>query len=484
MSTAATERLKQPPVFKLSCLTVMCERFGFYVLTFFIVLYAKNIFNMSDTNAFILFGVFQALAYLATAAGGYLADNVFGIRRCLVTGLFLEATGLTLLSIPCRTIFPISLAMIIIGVGLFKTAPTHLLGRSYKENDPRVDSGFTLYYMCINIGSLISSTLVAILQKMYGYDVAFLVGGLGLYCGLLFYFLFRHTAIEPDSTVGRSKLPTARGIKIFLMIIAGILLSIFLVSHPEIANIFLVVATIGLFAYFLMEIIRSPKVERFKIAACLSLIAMGLIFFILYQQAYTSMVLFVNRSIDRHFLSFEIPTVCFFALNPFWVIVLGPLLASFYKYLSNRGGDWHITFKFPLGLLITSGCFWALVLGAYFANSASLVASGWMVLAYFLYTLGEMLVSALGVAMVTHIAPKRMYGVMMGAWFVVGMSLASALSGVFAGIANVPDTLQDPAAILHIYTIAFAKIGAASTILALLCFVAGPYIKRMSEAKG
>ena len=483
MNATAIEKLKQPPVFKLSCLTVMCERFGFYTLTFFIVLYAKNIFGMSDANAFILFGIFSALAYLTTAAGGYLADNVLGIRRCLVVGLFLEATGLTLLSIPHRILFPISLALIIVGVGLFKTAPTHLLGRSYEENDSRIDSGFTWYYMCINIGSLTSSILIAILQKLYGYNVAFLVGGLGLFCGLIFYFALRRTAVEADSEVGRLKLPAIRGIKVALMILAGIALSIFLISHAKMADVFLVIATLGLFAYFLFEILRSPKIERFKIIACLALIAMGLIFFILYQQAYTSIVLFVNRSVDRHLFGVEIPTVCFFGLNAFWVIALGPVLASFYTYLNNRGGDWPITIKFPLGLLITSGCFWALVLGAYFANNASLIAPGWMVLAYFLYTLGEMLVSALGVAMVTHIAPKRMYGVMMGTWFVVGMSLASALSGVFAGIANVPETVQDPAAILHIYSMAFTKIGVASTILALLCFVVGPYIKRMSEVK-
>jgi proton-dependent oligopeptide transporter, POT family len=480
MTAQTATALKQPPVFKLSFYTAMCERFGFYVLSFLLVLYAKGEFNLSDAQAFTMFGTFTALSYLTTAIGGYLADNIFGIRRCIITGLFLEGLGLTLLAIPSHFIFIIALAFIIIGVGLFKTGPTHLMARSYEDKDPRIDSGFTLYYMAINIGSFISSLLTGIVQRYYGWHMAFLMGGIAVLIGLIFYFIFRKTAQEPDSDVGKKKLPIKKWLYVILGLVVAGTISAFLMAKTNLAAGFLTFATVLLFIYFIYEIVKSPKSERLKIVACLSLILMGLVFFVLYYQAFTSMVLFINRSVVRQIMGFEIPTVAYFALNPFWVVVLGPILAMVYNSLGKKGKDLAITTKFPLGLFITSLCFFTLVASTYFVNANAQTSSLWVILAYFFYTLGEMLVSALGVAMVTHIAPKRMYGVMMGTWF-VSTSLAAALSGVFAGIANIPETLHDPFAILQIYSNAFLKIGVASLICTAIAFAAGPYIKRIAK---
>lgn len=483
MSIMTAQTLKQPAVLKLSGFTAMCERFGFYVLTFLIVLYAKSEYGFSDSAAFLLYGAFSALAYLTTAAGGYLADNVFGVRRCIIFGLVCESAGLMLLAIQGKTIFSIALGLIIVGVGLFKTGPTHLLGRSYEKNDPRIDSGFTLYYMGMNIGSFTSSLLASIIQLYFGWHIAFLYGGVGIALGLIAYFIFRKTAVDIDSEPGKQPLP----IKIWQRMIAGTLLvafaGAFLVTYPNLTNIFLVIATLGLFSYFIYEIIKSPKNEQLKIIACLSLIAMGLIFFILYQQAYTSIVLFINRCVDRHIFGREIQTAAFFGLNPFWVVALGPVLAAFYNYLNKHGKNFPITVKFPIGVLLISLCFVSLVAGGYFASAPNQVSPWWIVLTYFLYSAGEMFVSALGPAMITQIAPKRMYGIMMGTWFVVTMSLSAILGGLFATMASVPDTLSDPAAILHIYSQAFTKFGIASIILAAICFAVGPVIKRMVEAK-
>lgn len=480
---ATQQDLKQPPVLKLSLFTAMCERAGFYVLSFLIVLYAKNKLGLGDTQAFIMFGVFTALSYLATVVGGYIADNVFGIRRCIIAGLCCETLGLAALAIPYSWMLPIALASIIIGVGLFKTGPTHILGRSYKEHDPRIDGGFTWYYMGMNIGTLISSLMIGYIQEKFGWSAAFLFGSFFVACGLGFYFLFKNTAAEYDSKPGLSALPALKWLGIGTGALICLAASAFLVSNPNMANIFLVIATILLAIYHTYEIIRAHnKEEKLKIIACLSLIVMAFIFFVLYQQAYTSMVLFINRSVNRFVGGHEIPTVAFFALNPFWVIVFSPILAGLYKYITKkRGRDLPITLKFPIGLLVTSGCFWALVFGAYFANTNAEVSPWWVVLAYAFYTLGELLVCALGVAMITHIAPKRMYGIMMGTWFLVGMSLSASLSGVFASMASIPENIVNKTDILHVYSLAFTKIGAVSLILAIVCFFIGPYIKKMAK---
>lgn len=475
------QELKQPPVLKLAVFSTMCERFGFYVLTFLLVLFLKSEYQFSDSIAFVTFGAFTALAYVTTTIGGYLADNVFGIRRCIIFGLIAEASGLMLLAIPNKAILSFALALIVVGVGLFKTGPTHLMGRSYKEKDPRIDSGFTLYYMGMNIGSVFSSFLMGIVQKYYGWHVTFFFAGLGIFLGLVFYYMFRKAAENLDSAPGR----TSISIKVWLSVIAGIVIaitgSIVLLAHPASIGTFLVLATLILLGYFVYEIIKSPKEEKLKIIACLALITMGLVFFILYQQAFMSMTLFINRNVNRSLLGFELPTVFFLGLNPIWVIILGPVLASLYNYWGKKNKDPAVTLKFPIGLLLTSLCFFTMAIGGHFANDQYLVSPWWIVLAYFFYTAGEMLVSALGVAMVTHIAPRRMYGVMMGTWFVVGMSLSAFLGSMFAGIASVPDSLHDNLAILQIYEKAFLEIGAGALVLTVISFIAGPFIKKIAK---
>lgn len=481
-TTASTvSTLKQPPVFKLAFYTAMCERFGFYVLSFLLVLYAKAEFGITDMEAFTMFGIFSALSYLTTALGGYLADNYYGIRRAVITGLFLEGIGLSMLAIPSDIIFPFALAMVAIGVGLFKTAPTHLMARSYVEKDPRIDSGFTLYYMSINIGSTISSLLCGVVQRYYGWHVTFLMGGIAILFGLVFYFFLRGSAADVDSEVGKERLPGIKWVMMFIGFLALTWLYSLLVAHAKIADVVLVLATISLFIYFGYEIFKSPYDEKMRIIACLGLVLMGFVFYVLYFQAYTSIVLFINRSVVRNVMGFEIPTAAYFSLNAIFCVLLGPILAWIYTSLGKRGKDLAVTTKFPVGLLITSLCFFTLVVSSYFANPNGQVSSWWIVLAYFMYTLGEMLIGALGVAMVTHIAPKRMFGVMMGTWFLVGTSLGAALSGVFAGIADVPATVTDPMAILHIYTKAFTEIGFASLVCTALSFIAGRYIKRIAQ---
>lgn len=474
-----TINTKQPKVFNLAYFTTICERFGFYLLSFLLVLYIKSQYHIPDSQAFALFGVFTALAFLTPAIGGYLADNVLGIRRCIIGGLFLEATGLLLLAIPMQILFPLALAMIVVGVGLFKTAPTDLLAHSYEKDDPRIDSGFTLYYMAINIGSFLSSIVAGIVQKYFGWNIAFLVGSIGIYLGLVFYFFLRHSAEGLDSAVGKAKLSLVRWIAFVVGSIISVAISVFLVARVGFADMFFIAATILVGIYFLYEIIRSPKEEKFKILACLYLIVIGMCASILYFQGFTSIELFIDRNVVRNVLGFNIPTVIYLALNPFFVILLGPIFAWVYYALNKRNKDLSVITKLTLGLLLQAVCFFCLSIGKYFANADGQISSFFVVLMYFVYTAGELLNSALGVAMVTHIAPKRLYGVMMGTWFFIGNSLAASLSGLFAGIANIPDCIKDPHIMLNIYSHAFYDIGMAGVVAALIAFLINPFIKKI-----
>lgn len=475
----------QPRVLYLSFITAMCERFGYYIIGFLLTLYLKNFYNYSDSKAFSLFALFTALGYLTPAIGGWLADNVIGIKRCLGLGLFLEACGYIFMAIPSSNalFFRIGLGAIIVGAGIFKTAPTNILGRSYDENDPRIDSGFTLYYMGINIGSLISSLVAGTIRESYGWHAPFVFAAGGLFLGLVWFFFFKHHANEYESAAGKKSFSLSKWVITVVVSIASVILFAFLLLHQVIADIGFYIGSAAVVLYFLYEIIVSPKSEKSRILVCLLLIFMAVIFFILYFQLYTSMELFIERNVDRQIFGFELPTVYYLGLNGLWIILLSPIFAFVYKSLSRRGGGISITTKFPMGILLISLCFFSLMIACnHFASSKGLISSWWMVLAIFLYSAGELLTSALGVAMITRIAPERMYGIMMGAWYLIATALAANLSGIVAEMASVPESMQNNIhATLSIYSGAFFKMGIIGAIAALVGLIVSPWLRKTAN---
>ncbi len=479
--STTTKRLKQPIVFPLAIANAMCERFGFYALSFLLVLYVKSAFGLSDHEAFLLFSVFTALVFLTPAIGGWLADNVFGIRRAIVAGLSLEAFGLTLLVFPEKMLLYPALALIITGVGLFKTAPTDLMARSYDDNDPRIDGGFTLYYMAMNLGSIFAPILAGFLQRYFGWHYAFLTGAIALYIGIATFFLLHHRAAKVDAKPGYEKLPFKTWALVFVSIIGSVIACTLLVRMPTVAQIFFVITTVLVGVYFVFEIGRSPKREKLEIIACLSLIIMGMLFFTMYFQYYMSVTLFIQRSVRHEFLGVNIPTAAFLSLNSIWIVILSPILIWAYSYFGKRGKDLAITTKFPLGLLIISLCFLSFKWATLYHDIHGQISPLWMVWTIFLYSLGELLISALGVAMVTRIAPQRMYGVMMGAWYLIAAALASSLSSLVASLASIPKNIHDPLMILNIYGNTFLYIGLAGLAATAVAFAVSPYIRRIAN---
>lgn len=476
------ETLKQPNVFYMACISSMFERFGFYTLSFLLVLFLKAQLHLTDYVAFALFAIFNALVYITPAIGGYLADNIIGIRRAIIIGLVLEASGLTLLSFQHPLSLTLSLALIIIGVGFFRTGPTNLMARSYTENDPRIDSGFTWYYMIMNIGSLIAPISAGFIQHYYSWHVAFTSGAIIIWFSLLVYFFMRHSAKKDDSSAGEHPLKK----RIWILLFSGAIVSCFavayLIEHAIIADIFFVIASASIFLYFLYEIIKSPKDEKLKIIACLLLILVGMAFFLLYFQIFTSMTLYIKRCIVHKIFGFYVPTAVFQMLNPFWILLLSPLLASAYSYLGKRKKDLPVTLKFPLGLFFGSLTFFILAASTFFPNSLLRISPLWLVAGIGSLSLGELLISALGVAMVTRIAPERMYGIMMGSWYLIACAIASSLSGKVASLTSVPQhVLTNQSQLLRIYGHGFIKMGLIGVATTAIAFAIGPYIKRIAN---
>ena len=482
MQKTSVENLKHPRVLSLAFTTTMSERFAYYILGFLLVLYVKAVYNFSDEKGFVLFALFAALAHLTPSIGGYLADSFIGIKRSLGLGMLVEATGFFLLAVPTSNIlcFYLALSFIVIGAGLLKTSPTNLLGRSYSKGDPRIDSGFTLYYMGINIGSFSSSLVAGFITNAYGYHVPFLIGGIGLLIGFVWFVLFKHYGKEFESRAGKKPFSLFN----WLILITGVAISAgvcaFFMLEASLANILFYVGCTVVLLFLLYQTIISSREDKFKIITCMALISLSTGFHVLYFQMFESFVYFIERCIDPNILGLiKIPPMTYMGINPLAIIILSPILASLYNKLERKNKSLSVTTKFPIGILIMSLCFFLLAASTYFPSVNGQVSGLWVVVAIALYSLGELLVAALGLAMITRIAPKRLYGIMMGVWFLIGSALAANISGSVAQWAAVPESLQaNIGACLGIYGHAFFKMGLFGLAITAIGFAIAPFLKK------
>jgi proton-dependent oligopeptide transporter, POT family len=345
--------LKQPKVFYFSVITSIFERHSYYVLGIVLTLFAKSVYGYSDKDAFMLFGLFTALGYVTPVIGGFISDNIIGIKRCMGFGLVLDFIGFLFLAIPNEIPYSlqISLALIVVGSGLFKTCPTNLLARGYEEKDPRIDGGFTLYYMGMNVGGFLAS-FTGSSYTIFGWHIPFAIAAIGLLGGIIWFFIFRHQGDDCEVQKGHEHFHMFKWIVMTLLAFLLVAIITLLLIYMLIGNILFYATCFAVFAYFAYEFIIGTVEDRKGILVCWILMFLALVGSLLYFQGFTSMELYMERCVNRSISGFTVPTVWFTSLNPIWIFILSPFLAILYRTLGEKDKDLTIPNKFALGILL------------------------------------------------------------------------------------------------------------------------------------
>ena len=477
--------LKQPKQFYLIFFLELWERFGYYGLQALLTIYFVRELAVSESESFVIFGAFSALVFGLVAIGGWLGDKILGTKRTMLLGAFVLAIGYILMAIAGTdkgTVY-LALGTIAVGNGLFKANPSSLLAKCYKEGDSRLDGAFTMYYMSVNIGSFLSMIAVPFIADHYGWGIGFLSSAIGIALALGNYFLIRHWVAdygsEPDFK------PFAA--KTLALVLVGVVASCFacawVLNHLTIANILLGVVGALVLGVFCKEILTSQGAERGKMIVALVLMLEAIVFWVMYMQMPTSLNFFAINNVEHSILGIAINPVTFQSLNPFWIMLASPVLAYLYNRSGSTGKGLSMPFKFALGMLATAGSFLVLPLAARFANEQGLVSSNWLVLSYFFQSVGELLISGLGLAMVAQLVPERLHGFIMGAWYLT-VSAAAVIAGYVAGMTTV-DAGEAATALdtLPVYSHFFENMGLIAAAAALLMLVTVPWLNRMSGAK-
>ncbi|MCG6988221.1 MAG: oligopeptide:H+ symporter [Gemmatimonadetes bacterium] len=458
----------------------MWERFGYYGMTAVVVLFMVQKLGYTDDRANLTFGAFAALAYTVPAIGGWIGDKLLGSRRTMVLGVLILALGYIGLAIPNHPglLFP-ALGFVAVGGGIFKANPANMISKLYEGDSAKIDSAFTMYYMAVNIGATASQLATPIIAIKFGWHWAFAVCAAGLIVGLLNYAVMRrylaHVGSEPDF----QPLKVKRLALVLVGIVVGIVLVTFIIQNLTVARGTVVAGFIAMLAIFGIMMSKGSERERKGLIAVLILTGLGMLFFIFYQQMPTSLTLFSLRNVDLDFFGYHVPAGQVQALNPIWIFILSPGLAWLYTHLGKgKGGDFHISTKFAMGFAVLSIGFFIYGFSGHFATAGK-VSFWWMIGGYGFQSLGELLISGLGLAVIARYVGPSLRGFIMGVWF-LATGISQYLGSYVATYASVPENVTNPIETLPLYTNLFVKLGIAAVVCTVIAAAVIPTMKRLS----
>lgn len=380
----------------------------------------------------------------------------------------------------------LSLALVIIGNGFFKPNISTMVGDLYAPGDGRRESGFYIFYVGINMGSVLGQVLLPNLRQTFGFDIAFAVAGVGMTLALLIA-IFNDRKLqgygEPPNPALLKK-PVLAGVNvrwmIYILAFAALVPAWILVQQNELVGVLLAVFGFGSFvAMIVYAVLKCAPVERNRMIVAVVLSMSTIVFWSLFEQSGTTLTLFADRNTEREIFGWTMPADQVQFFNPLFVVTLAPLFAVFWTFLQKRGLEPSTPVKFSLGLIQVGLGFLLLVWAMQTADANGQVALIWLVGAYLLYTTGELCLSPVGLSMITKLSAPRVVGLMMGVWF-----LSSALGQYVVGLIGQRAAVTsvggqvNPIEALTVYSQTFSEVGWFAVGFGIFMLVVSPLLKR------
>ncbi|MCW4453413.1 peptide MFS transporter [Flavobacterium sp. MXW15] len=514
---ASGQFLGHPKGLYVCFLTEMWERFAFYGMKALLLLYLTKHHLFSDTDGYLLLGTYAGLAYALPLLGGLLADRYLGMRKAVVFGGILLVLGQLGMAYTGHAaagvqgagqqdafavqVMYFSLALIGVGVGFLKPNISTIVGRLYPDNDPRRDSGFTIFYMGINVGAFLSSLIVAYIGEKIGWGYGFALAGVMMALGLVQFLLGRRHLLgqaEPADPV-LLRTPAFAGLsREMLIYLGGLLLTVvvwqvlqtrinfgplsalFGGHEVTLTEVVAVVLGLGLYAWFVRLLFSGiSRAEKGRMIMLMVLITVSALFWGLYEQTYGPWVAMADRAMDRTTFGIQWTAGQTTAIGALAVIALSPVFAWIWPRLDRLGLNPSYPAKFAWGLVFCGLAFGVLAFAAANPGDDMLVSLWWMILAYFVLVLGEMVLSPVGLAAVTSLSIPRAVGMMMGAWFLFS-AFGEIIAGRLGTWAAIPHDASRELA-LSVYAGVFTKMMWIGLVAGALLFLATPLLKRLTR---
>jgi POT family proton-dependent oligopeptide transporter len=434
----------------------MWERFSYYGMRALLTLYltaelVNGGFGLDRTAALELYAIFTGLVYLTPILGGWVADSMLGKRKTVYIGGFVMAIGQFLLAASAffangleaesrLFLFNFGLGVLIIGNGFFKPNISTIVGDFYDDNDPRKDSAFNIFYMGINLGAVLGPFIAGALGENVAWEWGYFAAGVGMLISVVWLYRMENTleqhGLPPNSPDDKFVLDTKDWRDIVLYTVGSVLttLAIIYVWRLIPDSVTSVLITIGFIAIFvgLAYIIfkgTSGGDEWSRMVVIVVLAFFNIVFWAGFEQAGGTLNLFAAENTNRMLGNWEIPASWFQNVNPAAILIFAPLFSIMWLKLDARKLNPRTPIKFSLGMFLGGLAFWIMSMASNLAEGGNLVSPLWLVVVYVILTLGELMLSPIGLSMITKLAPAKLVSVVMGLW------MASFAAGnYFAGI--------------------------------------------------
>ncbi|TQR21532.1 peptide MFS transporter [Psychrobacillus vulpis] len=461
--------------------TEFWERFSYYGMRAILIYYmyyevTQGGLGMDRTMANSIMAVYGSLVYMSGIIGGWIADRLLGTTKTVFYGGVLIMFGHIVLAFPSgiTTLF-ISMALIIIGTGLLKPNISSIVGDLYSETDVRRDSGFSIFYMGINMGAFISPLIVGTVGLEYNFHLGFGIAAVGMALGLIVFLITKKKYLglagsyvpNPMTKEERKKVFTRIGIMLVAVLVVG-----FILVQQGILTIELFTMTVSILGiviptiYFIV-MYRSSKStadEKSRLLAYIPLFVAAMMFWAIQEQGSNILAQYADERVDLMIGSFEISPAWFQSLNPLFIITLAPVFAWIWVKLGDRQPS--TPRKFAYGLFFAGLSFIVMIIPAYMNGTDTLVSPFWLVLSFFLVVIGELLLSPVGLSATTKLAPAAFAAQTMSLWFLTNAS-AQAIN------AQVVKLYKPETEIVY-----FGVIGVIALGIGLLLYVLNPLIQK------
>ena len=453
--------------------TEMWERFTYYGIQSLLILFlvaasGRGGLGFSDQSASAIWGLYAGGTYVLSVVGGWVADRLIGGQLAVASGGVLIMAGNALLATGGTRLFFLGLIFNVLGVGLLKPNVSATVGELYPEGGSRRDAAFSIFYIGINIGSLLGPMFVPIVAQQYGWHAGFALPALGMLFGVVQFLATRRflgrAGAAPASTQPRAWLALWVLLAVIGALTALTLGGVLTVSAVALTTAVSAVVGILMAGYLLYMAFLGglTREERSRVFAVMALFAASTVFWMAYMQMFDSFTLFAQRYTDRHIFGWNMPAGDMQTVDPFFIIALAPVFAALWVRLGARGRDLSSPAKFAWGLLLMAAAMLVMYVAALRVMHGRIVSPLWLTGTYLLTACGELCLSPVGLSSTTKLAPARFGGQTMGLWFLT-IALGSFLAGKLSGTYDARDLATLPALYLKLFC--WSAVGGAVMLL-------------------
>lgn len=484
------------------------ERFSFYGMRALLVLYMTKQLLFSDAMAFGVYAAYMSLVYVTPMLGGIIADKILGYRKSIMLGGILMVFGHFFLTFEHPLFFYGSLGLIIVGNGFFKPNISSFVGTLYKKEDHRRDSGFTIFYLGINLGAAIAPLACAWFAEHYGWHYGFVLAGIGMIAGLIVFkrglknAVFGDNGYVPNMAQYQKKtLGLNKGQGITVLAILSVPVFALIVKYHEFEHYLVWVVSVFLIGFIIYILSVVSPIEKKRLMVAVYFTVLYTLFSAIFEQAGSSLTLFADRNVNLVGMDAAGTN----SINAGFIILFAIPFSMLWTFLTKRKKNPNSPIKFGLGLVFLGLGFVIFALSPHSMDAYAKTPMSYLVLGYLVLTIGELFLSPIGLSKMTELSPIKYIAFIMGVWFSANFyghyfagkiakltsasngdthiftegifgDLVNFITGLHANIvASGGENLQQ----LYAYTSVYASFGVISIGVGILALLCAPIIKKM-----